>query len=160
MARWGPTPRTYIGRMKQLLFALCLSLAGTAASAEVLIEDAYARVSRPGAPTGAVFMLITNTGDAPVTLVAVETEVAARAELHTHIDAGEGVMQMREVESGFEISAGETHSLMRGGDHVMLMGLTERLEEGDTLPLTLIFDGAEPVTLDVTLDNQRADSDP
>ena len=38
-----------------------------------------------------------------------------------------------------------------GGHHVMLIGLTEALEVGDTFPLTLTFEqtGAVPLTVEV-----------
>lgn len=125
------------------------------ALAEVTVADAYARTARPGAPTAAAFMVLRNDGDAAVTLVAAESDVAARAELHTHIDAGDGVLQMRKVAGGFEIPAGGERLLQRGGDHVMLMGVTETLETGGAIALTLRFDGADPIKLDVPVDNQR-----
>ena len=83
-----------------------------------------------------------------------ESPVAQLVELHTHIDDN-GVMRMRPVEGGLEIPAGGEHMLMRGGDHVMLMGLTQTLEDGAIIPLTLIFENAGPIALDVTVDNSR-----
>lgn len=140
--------------LKRIIFAL-VAAAPTAALAEITVEDAYARVSRPGAPNGAAFMSILNDGNEPVQLVAAESDVAARVELHTHIDAGEGVMKMRKVEGGFAIPAGGSHELARGGDHVMFMGLERTLETGDTITVTLTFEGADPLTVDIVVDNER-----
>ena len=45
--------------------------------------------------------------------------------------------------------------LARGGDHVMLMGLTGPLKDGDSFPLTLTFEHAGNVTVDVVVDSAR-----
>lgn len=137
------------------IFALVLSLAATPMFAgDITVEDAYARASRPGAPTGAMFMTIRNSGEMADRLLGAESPVAQMVELHTHIDDN-GVMRMRPVEQGIEIPAGGDHMLMRGGDHVMLMGLTQSLEDGASVPLTLIFENAGEITLAVTVDNSR-----
>lgn len=121
----------------------------------ITIHDAYARSSGPSAKTGAAFFEIVNKGDRADRLVAAESDIAVRTELHTHIEADNGVMQMREVEGGFEIPAGGSHLLQRGADHVMFMGLNQGLAHGDTVTLTLIFEEAGPITLDVPVDLER-----
>ena len=135
-----------------LLFAPTSLFAGG-----IHVEDPYARASRPGAPTGAIFMVIHNMAEVDDTLVDVSSDVAAMVEIHTHIDAGNGVMQMRPVEGGITIPANGMHALKRGGDHVMLMGLNWSLETGDSLTLTLTFEGAGDVLLEVPVDNERMD---
>lgn len=128
-------------------------------AADISIDDAYARASRPGAPTGAMFMVIRNDADTADRLLAVASPVAQLVELHTHIEDG-GVMRMRPVEDGIEIPAAGTHALERGGDHVMLMGLTQSLDDGTTVPLTLTFEKAGEVQIDVVVDNERNQSAP
>lgn len=123
--------------------------------AEIVINDSYARVSRPGAPSGAAFMVIENTGDTTDRLIAARSDVAQRVELHTHIDQGDGVMKMVEVEEGFEIEAGGRHALKRGGDHVMFMGLTETLEQDGEVSVTLVFEQAGEVIVTIPVDNER-----
>ncbi len=135
-------------------FAASLAFA-SAAAAEIVVHDAYARSASPVARSGAVFMVLENTGDTADRLVAAATDAAARVELHTHIENAEGVMRMVEVKDGFEVPAGGRHALRRGGDHVMLMGLAAPLEQGETLPLTLTFEQAGEVTLDVVVDSER-----
>lgn len=120
------------------------------------ITDAYARVSGPSAQSGAVFMVLENHGTAEDRLISVASDVAAKVELHTHKQDANGVMQMLEVPEGFAVAAGATHALARGGDHVMLLGLTRSLNDGDTFPLTLTFQRGEVITIDVTVDLQRA----
>lgn len=134
--------------------AVALTLPG-AALADIIISDPYARVSRPGAPSGAAFMVIENTGEAADRLVSAASNIAQRVELHTHIDQGDGVMKMVEVEEGFEIPAGASYALERGGAHVMFMGLTETLEQGGEVTVTLVFEQAGDITVTIPVDNER-----
>ncbi|MBO6602523.1 MAG: copper chaperone PCu(A)C [Roseicyclus sp.] len=128
-----------------------------AAKAEMIIEDAYARSASPVAQTGAAFMAITNRGDTDDRVVSVSSDAAARVELHTHMQDGNGVMRMVEVEDGFPVAAGETHMLARGGDHIMFMGLTAPFVHGDEIEVTIRFEHAEPVTVRIPVDLERQD---
>ena len=51
-------------------------------------------------------------------------------------------MRMRQVPS-VALPAGQTVELKSGGYHVMLMNLTQQVKAGDTIPLTLIFEGPD-----------------
>lgn len=133
--------------------ALLAALSTPLFAADITVDDAYARAANTRA--GAAFLVIHNTGDEPDRLVEVRADVAQRVELHTHKDNGEGVMRMMHVPEGFEIPAGGEHALERGGDHVMFMGLTAPFEQGDTIPLTLVFEQAGEITVDVPIDLER-----
>jgi copper(I)-binding protein len=138
--------------------ALCFVIAAPA-FADITVSDAYARASTPMAKSGAAFMTITNTGEAD-RLIGVESDAADRVELHTHISDANGVMKMTHVEEGFEIPAQSTHLLERGGDHVMFMGLTAPFEEGKTVHVTLTFEKAGPVEVDIPVDLARGAAAP
>ena len=120
-----------------------------------MVKDAYARSARPNAPTGAAFMMLMNTTDTDVKIIGVRSEVATRVELHTHIDKGEGVMQMTQIEGGISIPAGESHMLKRGGDHVMLMGLNDSLVDGETITITFEFENAGDLIVEIPIDSAR-----
>ena len=130
---------------------------GGAAQAEssIDIKDAYARVASKAAKSGAVFMSIHNTGTTDDQLIGAQSDVAQRVELHSHSSGADGVVRMRHVEEGFPIAAGGYHLLTRGKDHVMLMGLTHPLEEGDMLPLTLTFRQAGRIHIVVPVGRDR-----
>jgi periplasmic copper chaperone A len=121
----------------------------------VHISDPYARVNGGEGATGAIFLQIDNHADVDDRLLDVKTDVAAKAELHTHIATADGVMQMRAVPEGFPIPALQGLALDRGGDHIMLMGLKSALKDGDMIPLTLIFEHAGEVQIEVPVDNAR-----
>lgn len=118
------------------------------------VHDAYARAAGIG-KSGAVFFMMHNMTEADDRLIDVRADVAKKVELHTHKDLGDGVMKMLHVPEGFTLAAGEMHELARGGDHVMLMGLTRELANGDTFPLTLVFEKSGELVIDVAVDNDR-----
>jgi hypothetical protein len=120
----------------------------------VHINDAYARIL-PGARSGAAFFEVENHRTEDDVLLAASSPVSPRIELHTHIHGSDGTMQMRPIEGGIVIPAQASAWLQRGGDHVMFMGFTTPPKDGETFPLTLTFQRAGEVTIDVTVDNAR-----
>ena len=135
------------------LTAIALPVAGFAQDATITVADGYARSANP--KSGAAFMTLQNTGAADCTLTAVTTETAELAELHSHMDMGDGVMKMGKIEGGITVPAGAEHKLMRGGDHVMLMGLKAPLENGQDVALSLDFGPCGTVAAVVPVDNDR-----
>ncbi len=120
----------------------------------VMINDAYARFM-PGAMAGAAFMLIENHTSEDDRLIGAAATIAEKVELHTHVHGNDGTMQMVPVPEGFVIPAEDVHELKRGGDHVMFMGLKEHPAEGSTVHLTLTFEKAGVIEIDVPVDNKR-----
>lgn len=141
--------------LRHTLVAGLIALTPGFAFAQVMIEDAYARVGSAMAQSGAVFMHIHNHSGTDIVLVSASSDVAERVELHTHTQDAAGVMRMVKIEGGIPVPAQEGVMLERGGLHVMLLGLTRSLEHGDSFSLTLEFQNADPVTLDVTVDLER-----
>lgn len=146
-------------KLKTTLLATALTLFALPVLAQdIQIVDGYARASAMMSKSGAAFMVIENHGAADDRLVAAASDVAEQVELHTHKEDANGVMQMIKVEEGFVIPAHGSHALARGGDHVMLMGLTRPLNDGDTVALTLTFEKAGEVQVDIPVDLERKDS--
>lgn len=151
--------RTFLAAATAAVSLLATPLAAHDDKAEhpeaIHIHDAYARGGAAGSG-GAVFMMIHNNSETDDRLIGAASPAAKKAELHTHVEEAGGLMRMIAIEGGIPLPAGEMHELARGGDHVMLMGLTAKLADGDTIPLTLIFEKAGEVTLEVPVDNARA----
>ncbi len=144
--------------LKTAILGTAFAVLPALASAHMVIEDAYARVSHTGAQTAAVYVSLRNHSDDDDRLFRIEGDVAERIEIHTHTQDDAGVMRMVELEDGIAIPSGETHQLMPGADHIMLLGLTEPLEQGDTFELLLFFDVWLPETITVTVDNAAVDA--
>ncbi|WP_050929327.1 copper chaperone PCu(A)C [Aestuariivita boseongensis] len=139
-----------------LLAAGAATLLATAALADgIVIHDPYARSSGPTSVTGAAFMGIENQSDTPDRLIDARGDIAARVEIHTHLQDANGVMRMVKVEDGIPIPAGGTAMLQRGGDHVMFMGLTQPLLQGDEITVTLVFENAGEVEVTIPVDLER-----
>lgn len=136
---------------KTLISAAVLSTALFASNAyatNVTVSDAWARASAGMAKAGGAFMTLTSTASHDHTLVSATSDIADRAELHTHTMV-DGVMQMRQVKGGIKVPAGETFMLAPGGFHVMFLGLHAPLKEGTTFDLTLTFDSGRSTTTQV-----------
>jgi copper(I)-binding protein len=114
-----------------------------------VIQHPWARASIGQARAGAAYLTIVNRGQSADRLIAIATPAAKHAKLHTHL-LEEGVMKMRPVEA-IEIAPGEPAVLEPGGLHIMLMGLTAPLEAGEPFPMTLIFENAGTVDVEVTV---------
>lgn len=141
-------------QLKAALTALVLLAPSALFAGDITIEDAYARAASKAAKAGAAFMVITNSGETDDRLVSVSADVAKKIELHTHI-MQDGAMLMREVEGGFVIPAGGSHELKRGGDHVMFMGLNAPFLDGDVLSVTLTFEKAGEMVVEIPVDLKR-----
>lgn len=139
------------------LLATCvaISTALPALADAILIHDAYMRTSGASAKTGAAFMHIMNDTGQDDRLISASSDIAKRVELHTHKEAGDGVMKMIHVQEGFAIPAGGMHPLARGGDHVMFMGLTRKIEHGDVITLTMRFEKAGEIIVEIPVDQER-----
>lgn len=143
-------------RFLALSTALAVCALATAAAAadytlgEIKIEHPWARASAGAAANGAAYMTIATSGTTSDQLVKAASPVAGKVELHTHILDGD-VMRMRPV-SGITVNVGEPAVLRPGGLHVMLIGLNEPLKPGSQFPLTLTFEKAGTVTVQVDVE--------
>lgn len=104
---------------------------------QVTVSDAWVKAV-PTGMTGA-FAVLANDGDREVRLESVSTDRAGTVELHETVSDGSGGMTMQPKDGGFVIAAGEEHELAPGGDHIMLMGVTEALVPGEEIELLLHF---------------------
>lgn len=111
------------------------------------VVDPWARAAVGGMPTSAAYALLLNLTGTDDTLIAASSEAAEAVELHEML-MGEGdVMRMSPVEGGIPVPAGGTAVLKPGGLHIMLIGLTQALDDGGTLDLTLTFENAGEVVI-------------
>jgi copper(I)-binding protein len=109
------------------------------ALAQLSVQDPWARASAPGQGASAAYMKLSAT--APVRVLGVRSPAAGKVELHETRSEG-GVMKMLQVKA-IEVRPGAGAELKPGGMHVMLMALKAPLKEGDSVPLTLDFEGAD-----------------
>ena len=124
-------------------------------SGNLNIGHPWARPTPPSARNGAVYMEIRNSGAESDTLTGIKTALAPIVEIHTTLNE-DGVMKMRRVENGVEAPAGGAVKFEPGGLHVMLIGLTEPLKEGARHPVTLVFQKAGEIAVDIKVEKGPA----
>ena len=112
------------------------------------IGHPWSRATPPTAESGGGFLAITNTGTTPDRLIAVKSPAADKVEIHEMKMDG-NIMRMREVEKGIEIPPGSTVELKPGGFHVMFMGLRAPFAKDAKVPLTLVFEKAGSIDVDL-----------
>lgn len=116
---------------------------------ELQIEHPWSRAMPPVAPTAAAYFAVHNQGLEADRLLSVQTPVAAKAEMHEHMHA-DGLMKMQQVQS-VAIPAGGAVKFEPMGYHVMLFGLQQQAKEGERFPLTLTFEKAGKVEVQVAV---------
>ena len=134
---------------RMLILAGVLLSAGAAAAQTGAVEigDAWARATAGKAANGVAYLTLKSpVGDR---LTGASTPAAKKAELHTMTMEG-GVMKMPAL-AELDLPPGEEITLKPGATHIMLLGLTAPLREGQSFPLTLQFEkaGAREVTVSV-----------
>jgi copper(I)-binding protein len=124
---------------------------------ELHIDHPWSRALPPTAPNGAAYFVVHNKGSQGDRLLGASTPRAAKAELHTHVHLGD-VMKMQKVDSVGVPAAGEAR-FEPGGNHVMLFGLTQPLVAGERFPLTLQFEKAGKVEVEVAIEAEAPQSE-
>ena len=129
--------------MKPTLIASLLFVATTVAHAQtaapVTVKDPWVRATVPSQKTTGAFMQLTSpTG---TRLIGARSPAAGIVEIHemTMVD---NVMKMHAI-SGLDLPAGQTVELKQGGYHVMLIDLKSQVREGQSVPITLVFEGKD-----------------
>jgi copper(I)-binding protein len=139
-----------------LLATACLAAIANVAAAHnykigsIEIGHPWSRATPPTAPTAGGFLKITNTGTTPDRLVSARSPAAKSIEIHEMKMDG-NVMRMRALEGGLEIPAGATVTLAPGGYHLMMIGLTAPLKDDTKVPLTLTFEKAGSVDVELSV---------
>jgi hypothetical protein len=138
--------------MKRLIFlsllAVALLLSACGGSNSLAVTDVWAR---PGNADGnsAIYFIVT-PGSQADTLLSASSDVAMMVELHESKMTEEGTMMMQK-QVNVPIPTGGKVAFKPGGLHVMLMGLKNDLKVGDQFKVTLTFEQAGQISLDVTV---------
>jgi len=132
-----------------VLFQVAPSIAGDTVLGGLMVHQPWARASIGQSKAGAAYLTVMNSGSESDKLIAAEGTVAKKVELHGH-QMDDGVMKMRPVEA-IEVAPGEPTVLKPGGLHVMLMGLKAPLVEGESFHLTLVFEKAGRIEVEVAI---------
>lgn len=114
----------------------------------LVVDHPWARATPRGAKTGVVYLSLVNNGSGDRLLEAT-TPVAQKVQFHSASEEA-GVSRMHEMQS-IEIAPGAKIIFTPGGLHIMLVGLKQPLQQGQTFPMTLTFEkaGTREVTVPI-----------
>lgn len=144
--------------MKMLNALIAASASGLISSTllakDITVDDPYARVLNKSSKSGAAFMNIHNHSSESDVLISITSNLAQKVELHTHQEI-DGVMKMIKLTNGVVVPGLGHHEFKRGDVHIMFMGLTQSLQHGDEIPVTLIFERSGSINLTIPVDLER-----
>jgi hypothetical protein len=142
--------------MRALVAVLLLAAASAYSQqkGEIEVRQPWSRATPPGAKVAVGYMEIRNTGSQPDRLLSASTPAAQRVQMHITQREGE-VMKMRPVKS-FEIPPRERITLRPGGSHLMLVDLTRPLKKGERFPMTLRFERAGELRVELEVQEMGA----
>ena len=147
--------------MRNLLFAFAvlvgfvgMARAQSSSDGSIEIVSPWARATVASVPVGGAFLTIVNKGTTDDRLVSASTPVAGMATPHRTVDDN-GISKMVPVPA-IEVKAGQKVTLAPGGYHIMLTGLKAPLIEGQSFPLTLVFDKAGKIDVMVKIEKAGA----
>ena len=115
---------------------------------DLVITQAWSRATPGGAKVGGGYLTIENKGTTPDRLIGGSADIAAKVQVH-EMSMNNGVMTMRPVEGGLTIEPGKTVKLTPGGFHLMIMDLKGPLKQGEAVPITLEFEKAGKVQIEL-----------
>ncbi|BFT61013.1 copper chaperone PCu(A)C [Pseudomonas moorei] len=140
-----------------LLLPACFANAHEYKVGELEIAHPWSQELPPNAPTVAAYFVIHNEGKTADRLLSADTPIAGEAQLHEHVMQND-VMKMQHVPS-VEIPAGGEVTFAPMAYHVMLLNLKDRslLTDGKRFPMTLHFEKAGDVKVDVAVQKQAPD---
>ncbi|WP_366556275.1 copper chaperone PCu(A)C [Aquibaculum sediminis] len=126
------------------------------AARDVVVSHAWTHENAPSAHANAVFLTIVNDGDEPDRLTGVTGDFFSHAEIQVPVLDDAGVLHTRTVTS-LEIAPGQSLTLQPGGVQIQLIGLQSTHFPGDHFDLTLRFENAGAITVEVEVEPLRRD---
>lgn len=121
---------------------------GAGAHVGLMAHEPWSRPLAPGASVAAGYMHLMNHTAQPETLVAARAEGVGRVELHDMAEV-DGVMQMRPIDGGVPLVVDGMATFQPGGKHLMFIDVTRSWNEGEVVPVTLVFESGREVVIDM-----------
>ncbi|MBF8731045.1 MULTISPECIES: copper chaperone PCu(A)C [Pseudomonas] len=147
--------------LKQALVLAALLLPGAFANAheytvgDLHIAHPWSLELPPNAPNVAAYFVVHNNGQQDDRLLSVDSPITDDAQLHEHAKTADGLMKMQQV-SSVAVPVGQNLTFAPSAYHVMLMQPKDRslLIDGKRFPLTLHFEKAGDITVEVAVQKQ------
>ncbi|TVV77245.1 copper chaperone PCu(A)C [Sphingomonas solaris] len=123
---------------------LALSACQPSAPDAVAVKYAWARLSPVAGRPAALYFTLTGAAK-PDRLVAIDSALVQRIELHESMGGGtEGMMSMKPL-AGVDVPPGGSALFQPGGKHAMLFGVDPAITPGTAIPLRFRFASGKAV---------------
>ena len=126
------------------------STAGPWKLGNIVVEQAWARVTPGGSRTGAIYLTIHNKSPDDDLLLAVDSSVAQTTAVHESRIV-DGVATMEPLPVGISMPSHGEVVMRPGSIHIMLTGLSGALAVGNTLPVKMVFQDAGSLDFEVPI---------
>lgn len=136
-----------------------LALAHEYQSGNLHIGHPSSRATPPGASNGVAYLTVHNGGEEADRLLSANTPRAERVQLHKNVEEN-GMTTMKHIELPLAIEPGNELKLHPGGYHFMLMGLSTPLKADERVPLTLTFEEAGTVEVELAVEGLDREAGP
>ena len=121
--------------MRGAVVAMILALASCGGGGGLSVADAWARPNPEVVDRAAIYLSIVNDGDTEDAVVGASSEECDAIETHETVESGD-IAEMRPLDE-IVLPAGRAVEMQPGGLHLMCVGITEALVEGDAFDLEL-----------------------
>ena len=149
---------TVVAALSIGVVALSLMVVETSAhefkAGEITIDHPWARPTLGNVKNAAAYFVLDNKGKTADRLTGVKTDIAARVEIHETV-MKDGYAKMAPLADGIAVAAESAVNLEPRGKHIMLFGVKQKLEEGQSFPLTLVFEKHGEVAVVVKIENPK-----
>lgn len=131
----------------------------TFAAGDITVTGAFTRAMLAAAKVGAGYMTISNAGTEADRLLGATTEATPTVQLH-NMSVKDGVMTMAPAEGGIEVPAGGSVELAPSGLHIMFIEPHAPFKEGECVAVTLKFEKAGDLPVQLVVGPVGADAAP
>ncbi len=111
----------------------------------IAVHHPTIKTTPPGITNSAAYFTIVNNGEKDITLVGVASDGAKLVEMHEHVKHN-GTFKMQKMKP-LTIPANSKANFEPGGNHIMFIGVTKPIENGDKIDITLSFDDGTQKTI-------------
>ena len=141
-------PRFRSVSLAMLLFVAAVpALAQQFKAGDVIIDKPWSRATPKGSSIAVGYLVIHNRSSAPDRLMGGSADFAGGVSVH-EMSMDNGIMRMRELNSGLEVSANGDVALSPKGYHLMFTDLHRPLRKGEVVKAVLRFERAGEVAVE------------
>jgi copper(I)-binding protein len=115
---------------------------------DIVVEQAWARLTPGGARTGAVYLTVHNKSGQDDLLLAVDSPVAKSTAVHA-TTVEDGVARMEPLPAGVNLPSHGEVVMRPGGLHIMMVGVSAETKVGGLLPVKMVFRDAGSLDFEV-----------